>query len=336
LGCPRRSGFGSVVVMPQREAIDWASVDAAATDRVISRAELVQLGVSERMVSARCRPSGSWTRLLPGIVMLHTGTPTWRQRIAAAVRYAGPSAVLTGIVGAWLLGLRRLPAIEEIHVLVPADRRRQSQRGLTIERTTRLPKPTYHVGFPVAPTSRTLIDGVRRIPDVDQIRAFLSEAVQRQAVTPADLQAELDAGSGRGTAIPRMVLQELTDGVWSPAESWARRIALRSRLPAPLWNVGLSSETGAFLGIPDAWFDDVALAWEIDSYEFHLSLQSYARALAKHARFTAAGIVVVHILPSRLRAEPTVVRAELEASYEQAARRPRPSVVAAERQRQVG
>lgn len=322
--------------MPQREAVDWASVDAAAPDRVISRAELVQLGVSERMVSVRCRPAGSWTRLLPGIVMLHKGTPTWRQRIAAAVRYAGPSAVLTGIVGAWLLGLRRIPPIDDIHLLVPADRRRQSQRGLTIERTNRLPVSIYRVGVPVASAPRTLVDGVRRIRDVDQIRALLSEAIQRRTVTAADLQAELDAGSTRGTAIPRIVLRELADGAWSPAESWARRIVLRSKLPAPQWNVGVYSYAGELLGIPDAWFDDVALAWEIDSYNFHLSPQSYAQTLAKHARFTAAGIVVVHTLPSRLRTEPPEVRAELEASYEQAARRPRPPVVVAEHGRQAG
>jgi hypothetical protein len=322
--------------MPHREAVDWVSVDAAAPDRVISRAELVRLGVSERMVAARCVPSGPWTRLLPGIVMLHTGTPTWRQRIAAAVRYAGPSAVLTGIIGAWLLGLRRLPSKHEIHVLVPAERRRQSQRGLVVERTTRLPQATQSAGFPVAPVSRALIDGVRRMRDIDQIRAILAEAVQRRVLNATDLQTELDAGSRRGTAIPRMVLRELADGVWSPAESWARRIIQHSRLPAPRWNVGVYSESGQFLGIPDAWFDDVALAWEIDSYEFHLSPQSYARTLAKHARFTAAGIVVLHTLPSRLRTEPLVVRAELEASYEQAARRPRPAVGARDSHRQAG
>lgn len=322
--------------MPQRAAVDWASVDAAAPDRVISRAELVQLGVSERMVSTRCRPAGPWTRLLPGIVMLHTGTPTWRQRIAAAVRYAGPSAVLTGVVGAWLLGLRRLPSIEEIHVLVPADRRRQSQRALTIERTSRPPLRIYRAGFPVAPPSRTLIDGVRRMRDIDQIRALLAEAVQRRTATAVDLQTELDAGSSRGTAIPRMVLRELADGVWSPAESWARRIVAHTRLPAPRWNVGVYSESGVLLGIPDAWFDDVALAWEIDSYDFHLSPRSYARTLAKHARFTAAGIVVVHTLPSRLRAEPLVVRAELESSYEHAARRVRPPVIVREHESRAG
>lgn len=317
--------------MPHREAVDWPTVDSAATDRIISRAELVQLGVSERMVSARCGPSGPWTRVLPGIVMLHTGTPTWRQRIAAAVRYAEASAVLTGIVGAWLLGVRRLPSVEEVHLLVPADRRRQSQRHLIIERTHRLPVPADQLGFPLGPAARVLIDAVRRMTDVDQVRALLAEVVQRKMSTVTALHAELDAGSSRGSAIPRLVLRELTDGVWSPAESWARRIVRHTRLPTPQWNIGVYSDSGQLLGIPDAWFDDVALAWEIDSYEFHLSPQSYARTLAKHARFTAAGIVVVHTLPSRLRAEPLVVRAELEASYEQAARRPRPAVIVRDR-----
>jgi hypothetical protein len=26
--------------------------------------------------------------------------------------------------------------------------------------------------------------------------------------------------------------------------------------------------------VPDVWFDEVGLAWEIDSYEWHLSLET--------------------------------------------------------------
>ena len=76
---------------------------------------------------------------------------------------------------------------------------------------------------------------------------------------------------------------------------------------------------GVVLAVVDAWFDDVGLAWEIDSYEYHLSPSSYAATLARHAVLTAHGVVVLHTLPSRLHREPRRVLDELCGSYEQAA-----------------
>ena len=73
-------------------------------------------------------------------------------------------------------------------------------------------------------------------------------------------------------------------------------------------------------------FDDVALAWEIDSYAFHLSPQQYARTLERHARLTAHGVAILHTLPTRLRRQPLQVLAELRAAYDHAAARPRPDV----------
>lgn len=49
-------------------------------------------------------------------------------------------------------------------------------------------------------------------------------------------------------------------------------LILRGGLLQPLWNARVvDARTGGFIAVADAWFDEVALAWEIDSYEFHLS-----------------------------------------------------------------
>ncbi len=97
------------------------------------------------------------------------------------------------------------------------------------------------------------------------------------------------------------------------------------------WNVRLLDPTGKLLGIPDGWLDDVALAWQIDSLEYHLSPADYALTVRRHTAMTAAGIVVVHTLPSQLRTEPQEVLAELRNAYQQALRRPRPPVTAVTR-----
>lgn len=310
--------------MPRRARVAWDSIADAAPGGVLSLHELTQLGVPGRTISSRCAQRGPWTRLLPGVVMLHSGTPTRSQLLDAALRYAGTDAMLTGVAAARLYGLRRLPNIDDIHVLVSDRRQRLSVRPVVVERTTRLPDPRQCADFPVAPISRAVLDAARRTRNVDQVRAMLAEALQRGMTTTSELHRELDAGSDRGSALPRFVLRELRDGVRSPAEAWARSLIASSRIPTPRWNIRIYTESGLFLAMPDAWFDDVALAWEIDSYDFHLSPADYARTLARHAAMTAEEIIVVHTLPSRIHTEPRVVLAELEATYDQARCRPRP------------
>ena len=82
-----------------------------------------------------------------------------------------------------------------------------------------------------------------------------------------------------------LVLAEISDGVRSAAEANARTIIrglVRQRLvPTPLWNVNLVGPDGVVVAKPDAWFDEVGLAWEIDSVEYHLSPVDYARTVAR-------------------------------------------------------
>ena len=40
---------------------------------------------------------------------------------------------------------------------------------------------------------------------------------------------------------------------------------------------------------PTAWWDDIALAWEINSFAWHLAPEDYAREQARTARFTGRG-----------------------------------------------
>jgi len=57
---------------------------------------------------------------------------------------------------------------------------------------------------------------------LDAVRSLLADAVQQRRCTPAELRGEIDCGSRRGSALPRMVLTEITDGVRSVAEADAR------------------------------------------------------------------------------------------------------------------
>ncbi|MFE5567141.1 MULTISPECIES: hypothetical protein [Amycolatopsis] len=127
--------------------------------------------------------------------------------------------------------------------------------------------------------------------------------------------------------MPRLVLSELASGQESVAEMDARRVWERSGLPEPVWNKKLYDGEGRFVAKPDAWFDDVGLAWEVDSLSFHLQVvDGFDRTLARNGRYAVAGVLVLQTLPSRLRTEPDKVVAELRAAHAAAAARVRPNV----------
>lgn len=306
---------------------------------VVRARALHRCGVARSTVTHRCRSGGPWQLLLPGTVLLHNGPPTRADRRRAALLYcddpardpdraAGRArrAVLTGLDALELHGLRRIPSPSgPVHVLVPAAVRRSGCGRLLIERTERLPDPGAG-RWPLAPVPRAALDFARRSRDRGVVRAVLAEAVQRGLCGVDDLVAELAAGSDRGSALPRAVLAEVGDGVRSSAEAEARELVLGSDLPVPLWNPRLYDSAGRFLATPDAWFDDVGLAWEIDSLEWHLGPAEYAATLERRARLTAAGVHVVHHVPSAVQQRPAEVLAVLRANHARAAARPRPAL----------
>ncbi len=290
---------------------------------------LLTLGLPRSTLYRRCLPERGWQLLLPGVVLLNAGKPTDEQRLRAAVLYAGSGARVTGLAAAYCHGLRRVPNTGSVHVLVPSGRHPRSTGFVVIERTTRLPRPVLCDGVPCAPVTRAVLDGARRLPDTNQIRALLAEAVQRGHCAPEQLAAELDAGGQHGSACPRHVLVEILDGVRSVAESHARHLVRRSGLPAPRWNAEVLDGAGRLIATPDAWWADVGLAWEIDSLDYHLAPEDYRHTVARNARYAAHGIPFLQTVPVRLTTEPSKVLDELRSAHAAAAARPCPVEVTA-------
>jgi hypothetical protein len=273
------------------------------------------------------QPNGPWQLLLPGTVLLTSGKPTADQLVVASLLYAGPAAVVTGLEAARRHGVRRGPGSNGlVHVLVPHDQQPASARHVVIERTHRLPPPVIRTGVPLAPVARALVDGARRLSAPGDAAELFADAVQRGLCSIGQLWREVEEAQRRGTAIPRAVLRDVSAGARSAAERSARAVWRRSGLPEPWWNAPVYDASGGSLGIADAWFDDVALAWEINSLAWHLGPQDYAREQARSARFAAAGVPILPTLPRRLTEDAKAVIGELRAAHRHAAARPRPSV----------
>jgi hypothetical protein len=231
---------------------------------------------------------------------------------------------VTGLEACQRHGLKNLPDTFGIQLLVPSARKLHSSDYVVVERTARLPKPVVRDGVPLAPLVRSVLDASRRFRKHDPVRSLIADAVQRGRVRPEALVHELETGSQRGTAVPREVLKDIMAGARSVAEVDAMRVWERTGLPKPRWNVPLKDADGNHIGTPDAWFAEVNLAWEIDSYEFHFQRADYAKTVSRNTRYAAAGIVVVQTLPTRLRTDPDGVAAELTAAYRGAAARAMP------------
>ena len=185
-----------------------------------------------------------------------------------------------------------------------------------------MPDVVHRGGFPLAPVARAVVDGARRLSSPREATELLADVVQRGLCTAAELSVELEAAQRRGTAIPRAVLRDVGAGVRSVAERDAKALWRRSGLPEPWWNAAVYTVDGRLLGITDAWWDDVAFAWEINSFAWHLQPKDYAREQAKTAAFAAAGIPVLPTLARRLADEAPAVLRELREAYRHAATRP--------------
>jgi len=257
-----------------------------------------------------------WQMILPSVYALFRGEPTVEQRAAAGLLYGGADSQLTGAIALRLWGLRYAPSVERIALLIPKVKRLSSAPGFLMLRTDRLTEPTRMDGLSVAPVFRAVADAARQHIDLRTTRSMVTEAVQRRFATVEELASELENGPRRGSADLRRAISDVAGGARSAPEAELRDLCLTSRvLPEIVWNPQLTGPGGGPLPTPDGWIDDVGLAIEVDSREFHESPELWAKTLRRHNQLTAAGVVVLHITPRDIRRDPGSALALIETTY---------------------
>jgi hypothetical protein len=294
-------------------AIVKAAPDAGR-EGVATHAELVAAGVPISSVTYRIRPNGSWQRLLPGVVLMHSGTATWRERLLGALAYAGEGAVLTGLAALKLYGLRTARQPAAIQVLVPHRHRRQNHYDVVVERTRRLPEPGQVMlrdGLPVAPLARAVLDACRRMSDLNGVRNLISDALQNRGLRLDDLRRELRAAARQRTAISRAVVAEVEAGVRFAAEARARELVAQLGSPQPLFNVDVLTADGELIVRPDGYFPQWACGYEIDSRRWHLSPDSYEATTRRRGRAARFGVLLLSATPTRVFDDPEGFLADL-------------------------
>ncbi|MGN6299536.1 MAG: hypothetical protein ACTHN8_00400 [Angustibacter sp.] len=286
--------------MPRRRTTDLAAVDdlIALRERVVSHADLTGVGLSLSTVCKRIRRGGPWQRAHPGVVITHSGTPTRRELLLAALAYAGDGAVLTGTAALRLLGVRAVARDRSQHVLVAHQRRKQSRPGLTVERTRHLPPAIEHDGLPLAPVARCVVDACRQMHRLGEVRELVAEVVQRRLCSVSELHEALAVAARQRSALPREAIAEVHAGVRSAAEAHAREVFGRRGIPQPCWNWALHTVDGDHVATPDGWWKDIGCALQIDSMRYHLGPMLYRRTQQLQRALARYDVPFLPVAPS--------------------------------------
>jgi hypothetical protein len=281
---------------------------------VVARSQALECGMTRGAIEYRLRPDGPWRQILPGVYLTVTGSPTQEQREAAALLYAGPQSVITGAVAVRRHNLR-CTGLNILDVLVPTGNHRKSTGYVQIQRTIRMPGLLYTSG-PLRFTApvRAVADAARGMTRFSDVQALVCEAIQRGRCALEELVTELNEGPSAGARWYRMALAEVSEGIRSAAEAQLKHLIDRSDLDRPMYNADLYTLDGLFLGRPDAWFARAGVAGEVDSRQYHLGAKDYEATTMRHNRMEAAGIHMLHWLPSTIKAEPRRVIADLRAA----------------------
>jgi hypothetical protein len=299
-----------------------------AQEHVISRQQAFARGVSRDALLHRARPGGPWQRMLPGIYLAQTGSPTVAQQEMAALLHGGAGSVLTGPAALHGLGLiAAQPSCFD--VLVPAARRPGSTAFVRIHRTRQMPDGVIREGrrsYALPP--RAFADAARSLSDLREIRALIAAAVQQRDCPIPALARELERGERRHSAGLRRVLEEVADGIRSVTEAEFRDVIKRARLPQPTFNARLFAADGDFIACPDAWWAREGVAAEIDSREWHLSPAGWERTMRRHAHMSSHGILVLHFAPRQVRLSPASVIAAIADTLAAGAARPMLPIIA--------
>ena len=303
---------------PGRNALSRALRE---NEGVITRAQAAGCGLSPGEIRHRIRPGGPWQRLLPGVYLVVTGTPTQRQREIAALRRAGPGSVLTSITALGHHGVRT-PGGTHVTVLVPAAQRRRSEGFVRIWATTRMPEFVFTDGaIRFAEAARAVADAARELQSFREVRAVAADAVQRRRCRIDQLADELRHAPVRQSAWLRRTLAEVADGVRSAAEGDLRSLIRSAGLPTPMFNARLYVGPD-FLAVPDAWWPDAGVAAEVESREWHLSPEDWQRTMSRSRRMGAKGILLVQVSPYQIKTEAERIVADIWDALEAGRARP--------------
>jgi hypothetical protein len=281
---------------------------------LLTTAELRGAGVSA--ATLRWHLGRTCSAVLPGVVALFTGALDPAQRLLAGQLWAGPQAQLASLTAARWHGFD-VPDDGVVRLLVGVGSNSRREGFAVRRRTTRLdPHPWARGSLTVCSRARALIDAARELRDAEAVRQLLVTATQQRQVRERDLRHELEAGAVRGSATVRRALDDVATGAWSlPEAEVLRELATSTVLPRVFPNPVLIARDGTVLPSPDFWLDDVGLAGQVHSRQYHLRDEQWEVTVERDTLLGEYGVPVLAVTPAGFRRDPRAFRERVERAY---------------------
>jgi hypothetical protein len=257
-----------------KAALEWAVV-LDAQHGIVAKAQARQAGLTQKAIRYRLR-SGKWRYVRRGVYATFTGELPREARLWAAIRRAGPGAMLSHETAAEVHGLIDKPSAK-IHITVP-HRRRPAQKkpiqGVVIHRSDQS-RPQYLPPW-VLPRTRiedTVLDLVVAARSFDQAYSWISRATSRQLTTVAVLRGALvDRSRIRWRAWLSDALADVEDGVQSSLEfRYTRDVERAHGLPRAQHQA--RREIAGQVHYKDNWYPEFRVCVEIDGTAYHQNEQ---------------------------------------------------------------
>ncbi|UOY00578.1 endonuclease domain-containing protein [Blastococcus sp. PRF04-17] len=280
------------------------------------RRELRVLGVGKDRIR-RAVHAGRWLEPIPGVIVLHSGSLTRRERLVAALTWAGDEGRLSHTSALHHLGarieepvaLRRVAGVRGqyepppdaglVQVTVPHGRHLESA-GFVVVHQTRRPLGELVVdGLRTTSAARAAIDvalTATRRQDVDHV---IADVLQKGLARVEDLVDEVRLAGRRATSWLKDAVADAARGMRSVGESDLRRVIVSAGLPEPEWGAEIVTPAGTYF--VDAYWRARRVAAEADGAAFHLSAADWEGDLRRQNAIQGEGVRLFRFPVRRLR-----------------------------------
>lgn len=238
---------------------------------IADRSQARQAGFSRRAVTYRLQ-SGEWRRMHRGVYATFTGPAHREARLWAAVRRAGPGAMLSHETAAEVHGLTDKPSAK-IHITVPANRRpaqHRTIRGVVIHRSNQSrPERLPEWKLPRTRIEDTVLDLVTTARTFDEAYSWLSRALSQKLLTADMLREAVNRRRRiRWRAWLNDALSYADDGAYFPLElRYARDVEHAHGLPRAQRQA--RRVIGGRTHYKDNWYAEYRVCVELDGPTYH-------------------------------------------------------------------
>jgi hypothetical protein len=253
---------------------------AAEAHGVVTRAQLVRLGITAEEIKQRVR-RGTLLREHRGVYRVGHGAPSLEARYLAAVMACGEEAVLSGRAAGHLLYLLK-GAAPPPEVTVPTERR---VAGISTRRSRDLNRKDVTIwrGIPTTTVPRTLVDLAAYLP-TDSLARACHEAGVRHRTTPTMVEAVLARRPNTpGATKLRRVMRGDVRVTLSKLESRFLEHLRTADLDLPETNRPAGGRR------VDCRWPEYRLTVELDSYRYHHSSHAWEQDRRREREARARG-----------------------------------------------